>query len=186
MKKSTWLLCIALLVTMLQAACSKQALQATYDKQTTNIEKFLETVISKDTTARLTENGGTYRLILHDTLPAGRDSLLDGGSVSLYYACYTLTSSTISAANLLATNLKELATSVKWTLTDTTGFKLDTLRLDNSLVEGLRLGLHGVQPGDEGYILFNGKYGFGDNEYGMIPAKSALVYQIWIENVFYE
>ena len=70
MKKSTWLLCIALLVTMLLAACSKQALQATYDKQTTNIEKFLETVISKDTTARLTENGGTYRLILHETLPA--------------------------------------------------------------------------------------------------------------------
>ena len=186
MRKSTWLLCIALLVTVLAAACTKQALQTTFDKQTTIIEKFLETLVSKDTTARLTENGGSYRLILHDTLPAGRDSLLDGGSVSLYYACYTLTSTSISAANLVATNLKALAASASWNITDTTVFKLDTLRLDKSLVEGLRLGLHGVQPKDEGYILFNGKYGFGNNEYGMIPAKSALVYQIWIENVFYE
>lgn len=182
MKRSTLLLCIVLLLALL-AACSKQALQSTFDKQTTNIEKFLETLLKSDTTARLTQNGGSYRLILHDTLPKGRDSLLEGGRVSLYYACYTLTSTSLSTSNLVATNLKELATKAKWNITDTTVFKLDTLVLDKSLVEGLRLGLHGVQPGDEGYVLFNGKYGFGENEYGMIPAKSALVYQIWIENV---
>lgn len=183
MKRSTLLLCIALLLALLMAACSKQALQTTFDKQTTNIEKILETLLKSDTTARLTQNEGTYRLILHDTLPKGRDSLLEGGRVSLYYACYTLSSTTISTSNLVATNLKALATKAKWNITDTTVFKLDTLVLDNSLVEGLRLGLHGVQPGDEGYVLFNGKYGFGKNEYGMIPAQSALVYQIWIENI---
>ena len=182
MKRSTLLLCIALLLALL-AACTKQALQTTFDKQTTNIEKFLETQLKSDTTARLTQNEGTYRLILHDTLPKGRDSLLEGGRVSLYYACYTLTSTSISTSNLVATNLKALATKAKWTITDTTVFKLDTLVLDKTLVEGLRLGLHGVQSGDEGFVLFNGKYGFGENEYGMIPAKSALVYQIWIENV---
>ena len=184
MKRSTCIFAAVLLAAVWALSCSKQAVQTTYDKQTTNIEKFLEAQMKADTNARLTLSDWAYRLILHDTLPAHRDSLREGGRVSLHYACYTLTSSSVSKSNLIATNRESVAKSAGWTLSDTAQFKLDTLRLDGSLLEGLRRGLLGVKAQDEGYILFNGKYGFGKKEHGMIPANAALVYQIWIEQIY--
>ena len=167
----------------LVAACTKQSLQTTYDKQSGFIESFVQSQMKSDTTATLRENAGSYRLILHDTLDVRRDSLLAGGLVSLYYACFTLTGNSLNRSNLVATNLKEMAQAAGWALSDTTRYKLDTIRLDNNLLPGLYNGLLGVQAGDEGYILFTGKYGYGNTERGMIPARSALAYQIWIENV---
>ncbi len=167
----------------LAAACSKQSLQATYDKQSSYIEAFVQSQMKADTTATLRENGGSYRLLVHDTLDVRRDSLLEGGQVSLYYACYTLSGNSLNSSNLVATNLKQLAKAAGWNLSDTTRYKLDTLRLGADLVPGLRNGLLGVQAGDQGYILFTGKYGYGNTERGTIPAKSALAYQIWIESV---
>ena len=89
----------------------------------------------------------------------------------------------MSTSNLIETNIIEIARQARWDLTDTTIFQPSTFRLDNNLVEGLRLGLHGVQPQDECYILFTGEYGYGNKENGTIPAKSALVYYILVENV---
>ena len=54
---------------------------------------------------------------------------------------------------------------------------------DASLLEGLRKGLLGVQPGEECEIVFSGKYGFGKKSFGMIPANSALLYKIWVAGV---
>ncbi len=167
----------------LAAACSKQSLQATYDKQSSYIEAFVQSQMKADTTATLRENGGSYRLLVHDTLDVRRDSLLEGGQVSLYYACYTLSGNSLNSSNLVATNLKQLAKAAGWNLSDTTRYKLDTLTLDKSLVPGLATGLEGVQPLDEGYILFTGKYGYGASEKGTIPARSALAYYFWIENI---
>ena len=172
----------AILALLVSAGCAKQA-QATYDKQSGYIESFISTQMGKDATATLTRNGGAYRLTLHDTLDADRDSLLPGGKVSLVYGCFTLTGSSVSLSNLVSTNWKDLARAAGWELTDTTRFKLDTLVLDGSLVEGLAAGLEGVQPWDEGYILFTGKYGFGKSERGTIPARSALAYYYLIENI---
>ena len=183
MKKSIFIL----LVLMVLAACSKQSLQATYDKQITNIESFIQSQLSKDPDARLIkEEEGVYRLNLHDTLDRELhrpDSLAWGGEVSLFYACFVLTGSSLTTSNLVATNLKELAQQAQWNLTDESIFKLDTLKLDNNLVPGLAKGLRGVQPEDEGYVLFTGKYGFGKTERGTIPARSALAYYYWIENI---
>ena len=178
MKRST-----VILLLILMAACSKQSLQSTYDKQASYIEGFVSAQMKKDTLATLTKNGNVYRLTLHDTLDVDRDSLKPGGMVSLVYGCFTLTGNSISLSNLVSTNWKELAQAAGWTLTDTTHFKLDTLVLDNSLVEGLAAGLEGVQQWDEGYILFTGKYGFGKYERGTIPARSALAYYYFIENI---
>ena len=185
MKKSAFIL----LVLMALAACTKQSLQTTYDKQITNIESFLTAQMNKDPKATLVRGDGVYRLNLHDTLDVDlhrTDSLEWGGKVSLFYACFVLTSSSISTSNLVATNLKELAQTAKWELTDESIYKLDTLKLDNTLVPGLAEGLKGVQPLDEGYILFTGKYGFGKYERGTIPARSALAYYFWIENIYNE
>ena len=172
----------ALLALLVSAGCAKQE-QATYDKQSGYIENFISTQMGKDATATLTRNGGAYRLTLHDTLDPTRDSLAWGQRVSLYYGCFTLTSASLSTSNLVATNFKELAAQAKWDTSDESRFQLDTITLDASLVPGLADGLAGVQPQDEGYILFTGKYGYGASSKGTIPASSALVYYFLIENI---
>ena len=85
----------------------------------------------------------------------------------------------------MATNVIEVAEMAKWKLTDSTNiFHLDTIRVDKKLVEGLYLGLQGVQQFDHGYVLFTGEYGFGNMARGTIPARSALVYQYVIDEIF--
>ncbi|MBO6096241.1 MAG: hypothetical protein J6P56_02875 [Bacteroidales bacterium] len=185
MRRSTVILAAGLAAALI-AACTKQSLQTTYDKQTTYIENFVSAQMKTDTNATLTRNGGAYRLTLHDTLSADRDSLLWGQKVALYYGCFTLTSASVSSSNLVSTNIQELAKKAGWSLSDTTIFKLDTITLDKNLLPGLADGLTGVQELDEGYILFTGKYGYGKNERGMIPALSALVYYFAIDEIFNE
>ena len=180
------LLLAAILAMAVIAACSKLSVKSTYEKQSTYIEGFVSAQMSKDPQATLTRNGGAFRLTLHDTLDrvfGQRDSLRKGGTAVVWYACYTLTSSSVSSGNLVATNVKQLATSAGWNLSDTLRYKPDTLRLDGTLVRGLQEGLHGVQQYDECYILFTGEFGFGNNERGTIPARSALAYQFWIESI---
>lgn len=182
MKADTGIL-TALLGVALLAACTRESLQSTYDKQATYIDNFITSTLQSDTNATLTRNGGACRINLHDTLDAGRDSLRPGGKAALYYGCFLLTGATVSTSNLVATNLRELADAAKWELSDTTIYKLDTIVLDKSLVPGLMDGLAGVQPLDEGYILFTGQHGFGNVQRGTIPARSALAYYFWIENI---
>ena len=50
-------------------------------------------------------------------------------------------------------------------------------------IEGLKNGLRGVRGGEHCQILFSGKYGFGNEEFGIIPANSALLYEIWVEAI---
>ena len=175
-----------LILALALAPCTKQSLQSTYDKQTSNIESFIAAQMGKDATATLVRNEGSYRLNLHDTLDAvyaRPDSLAWGGKVALYYACFTLTGNSLSTSNLVSTNLRQLAEQAGWNLTDQDRFKPDTLTLDKSVLPGLANGLAGVQPLDEGYILFTGKYGYGASQKGTIPARSALAYYFLIDNI---
>ena len=167
---------------LLAPGCIKQSLKTTYDKQAGYIDSFVQTQMKADPEATLVRNEGAWRLTLADLKDPG-DSLLAGGQVTLEYASYILTGSSISASNLIETNRKDIADAAKWTLSDTTVFQPVTLKLDKTLVEGLRMGLHGVQPGDEAYILFTGEYAYGNKENGTIPAKSAMVYHVWIESI---
>lgn len=177
--------CLTLLLLSLPA-CNKESLQATYNKQETIIENFINAQLKSDGNATLTRTEGVYRITLHDTLdtPVRRaDSLLWDGQVTLRYACYILTAASINSSNLVATNVRSVATEAGWSLSDTAQFHPVTLTLDKTLLEGVRLGLYGVQPEDEGYILFNGKFGYGDKDQGTIPARSALAFRIWIDNI---
>ena len=176
----------ALLAAGLVLGCNKQSVQLTYDKQEANIASFIEAQTRSDTTATVVYKDGTVRLTVHDTL--GRqglraDSLAAGGTVSFYYAGYVLTKTTVDRSNLFATNHKNTADAAGWKLSDTTAFRIETLTLDDSLLPGLYKGLEGVRNQDECYILFSGKYGYGDHVQGTIPAKSALVYHVWVSSI---
>ena len=184
-KKSTLLLSIGL-VAGLVLGCTKQSIQATYDKQETYIASFVAAQTKNDTTATVTYKDGSVRIVLHDTLSRTglrADSLTQGGTVSFYYAAYTLTGSSVSRSNLVSTNHKATADASGWKISDTTAFYIQTLTLDDTLIPGLQKGLEGVRNQDECYILFSGKYGYGARVQGTIPARSALVYHVWVSSI---
>ena len=186
MKTSTRILVSALFLAALIPACNKQSLELAYDKQETNIDNFVTAQCNADTTATVTYKDGVVRIVLHDTLAREgllADTLRAGGNVSFYYAGYTLTSATISKDNMFATNHKETADNAGWRLSDSTAFNILTLSLDNQLLDGLQRGLEGVRNQDECYILFSGEYGYGSHAQGTIPARSALVYHIWVNSI---
>lgn len=175
MKRALLILLAALLAA---AACTKQQVQNYYDKQQSAIDKFVTAAKGVKTIYK----GNAVRVILKEGTTA--DSLATDGVVSFYYGGYTLNGTSLNDNNLFATNYKTLAESSRWTLSDESTFALTTLKLDETpLLEGLRDGLAGVRGGEECYIIFLGKYGFGNHASGTIPAKATLVYHIWVDSI---
>jgi hypothetical protein len=186
MKKSTRILAAGLLLALLMPACNKDSVQMTYDKQETNIANFVEARLKADETATVTYKDGVVRVVMHDTLHREgllADTLRTGGTVSFHYAGYTLSGNNVSASNLFATNHKATADAAGWRLSDTTAFNIMTITLDDRLLDGLQRGLEGVRGQDECYILFSGKYAYGSRIQGTIPARSALVYHVWVSSI---
>ena len=166
------------------ASCSKEERKSQLSRQETNIESFINNMLSSVDTAYVVRNSGVDRLVI---VPGEGDSLDASGTVSFYYAGYVMNSSTISNSNLFATNSPDIAESVSWEVSDTTAFDIKTLNLaDAELVEGLKRGLVGTRGGQECYILFSGKYGFGKKTLGTIPANAALAYHVWVESITIE
>lgn len=162
-------------------SCSKQQLQTTYDSQDKKIDSFIQSQLSGGRAIRVYADGGVNRLVLVEG--TGEDSLSTRGTVSFFYAAYTFSGS-VSASNLFATNSESTAASAGWDKLTDSDFAAKTLNIGNdTMVEGLRKGLFGVKEGQECYIIFSGKYGFGSKPIGTIPANSALLYHIWVDSI---
>ena len=130
-------------------------------------------------TLNVVRSGGANRLV---TKEGEGEELQRNGFVSFYYAGYKFSGS-FSAANLFVTNHQATAEQSGWNLTDA-DYQIYEINLaDAKLVQGLKDGLLGVKAGEECEILFSGKYGFGNEKFGIIPANSALLYKIWVVGV---
>ena len=168
-------LILLLFLAVLLSACVKEKLETIYSKQETQIDSYLakSSVVNGDT-LDIVYNNGSARLIKTE----GRgDGLKENGAVSFYYAGYIFTS---SPSTLFDTNHEETASKAKFDLTDP-DFELFEINMkDDRLLEGVRNGLLGVKAGEECEILFSGKYGFGNEVFGIIPANSALLFKIWV------
>ena len=163
------------------SSCKEQSLETTYSSQEDRIDSFIESLLNQDPDMTVVHNGGSNRIVLQEGSGKG---LAAGGTVSFHYAGYIFTGSAPSPGNLFATNREDTANESGWTLTEP-DYSIPKLKLadDSKLVEGLRKGLLGVKAGEICYIVFSGKYGFGDEIIGSIPANSALIYQIWVESL---
>ncbi|MGM9743131.1 MAG: FKBP-type peptidyl-prolyl cis-trans isomerase [Candidatus Cryptobacteroides sp.] len=163
------------------ASCSKEERKSQMSRQESNIETFINGMLAKVDTAYVVRNRGVDRLVI---VPGEGDSLDVSGTVSFRYAGYVMNSSSLNNANIFATNSPDVAESVGWEVSDTTAFDIKTLNIgDDDLVEGLKRGLEGTKGGQECYILFSGKYGFGKKTLGTIPANAALAYHVWVESI---
>jgi FKBP-type peptidyl-prolyl cis-trans isomerase len=177
-------LIFTLIVILPVSSCLKEKREATYNSQEDKIDKYISTNMYKKTgditdTLRVEYRGGASRLVITE---GNGEKLKADGMVSLYYAGYTFTGNK-SSNNLFITNHKETAEGAKWALTDES-FELKLIDMaDTELLKGLKEGLVGVQSGEHCEILFSGKYGFGKKPFGIIPANSALLFEIWVEAV---
>ena len=176
-------LTIAVILSM--SSCMKEKREATYTAQEEKIDKYITSNMYKNVgtgteaktdTLRVEYNGGASRLITEEGIG---EELKADGTVSFYYAGYSFNGSK-SYTNLFATNHKETADAAQWSLTDA-DYELMTVDLaDSGLIQGLKDGLLGVKSRESCQILFSGKYGFGKKPFGIIPAESALMFEIWV------
>lgn len=150
---------------------------------TTETYEYEQKIQTRDTTwtdsLRVVYHSGSTRLVWDE----GTGPMLDpDGSVSFYYAGYTFSGS-ITKQNLFVTNHQPTAEASGFALTDA-DYELYEINLgETELIEGLRNGLTGVRAGERCEILFSGKYAFGNTTFGIIPANSALAFQIWVVGV---
>ncbi len=161
------------------SSCIKEKLEETYNKQEEQIDSYITGAANQNEGYTISYNGGSSRL----TKVAGEGpALSEEGSVSFYYAGYTFNGS-ISPSGLFGTNHQATAESSNWTLTAPEYSLMEVNLGEDDLLEGVRNGLVGVKAGEECEILFSGKYAFGNSRFGMIPAKSALAFKIWVVGV---
>ncbi len=180
MRSSLYISAAAVAICLLAVSCGKEALKTTYGNQEKYIESIAES-LQKDGTATITRNEGSVRV----TVAEGQgEELREGGAVSFYYAGYFLNSGSLSNNNVFATNYDTFAQSIGWAVSDSTVFAVQTIDLaEDEIVEGLRNGMIGVKGGEECYVLFSGKHGFGGKIVGTIPRNAALAYHLWIKSV---
>ena len=170
---------------IMAVSCVKTQLETTYNKQEDQIDQYItkNMVVKNEAggtdTLRVVRNGGANRLVKKE---GSGEELNPDGYVSFYYAGYTFSGS-LSAANLFATNMLSVAEEAGWKNTDIENDLYEVSMNDAEFIEGLRNGLMGVKAGEECEILFSAKYGFGNKTLGIIPAKTALLYRIWVIGV---
>ena len=170
------------------ASCVKEKRETTYNAQESKIDQYItnnmyvkysENGESKTDTLRVVYRGGSTRLV---TTEGAGEELKSDGIVTFYFAGYSFSGSK-NYSSMFATNHQETATAAKWELTDP-DYALCTIDMGkDEIIEGLRQGLVGVKSGEVCQILFSGKYAFGKKPLGIVPANSALLYEIWVEGV---
>ncbi len=167
-------------VMLLSFSCTKEEVKLRYSRQEENIESFINSVLAANDSAYVVHNKGVSRLVVR----RGAGDSLRGGEVVFYYSGYVLSGSSVNISTMFTTNDKAHADSIGWKVSDPSSFApahIDTE--DKDVIGGLRYGLEGVRAGEESYILFSGKYGFGKKPLGTIPANSALAYYVRIEEI---
>ena len=167
---------ITAFIAVSMTSCMGSKLELAYNNQEGRIDSY---IAGKGEEYRSVRNGGANRLILKE---GEGEELKSGGFVSFYYAGYTFSGS-FSSSNLFVTNHQATAEQSNWNLTDPDYSICELSMTDARLIQGLKDGLVGVRAGEECEIIFSGKYGFGNRTFGMIPAKSALLYKIWVISV---
>jgi FKBP-type peptidyl-prolyl cis-trans isomerase len=183
--KNRFIQIFILTICSLATSCVKEQLETVYNKQEEQIDQYLtKAMVTTDEsgqpdTLRVVRNGGSNRLVRVEGIG---EELTKDGYVSFYYAGYTFNGS-VSASSLFSTNRLESAAEAGWSAEESEYTLYEINLKDADLIPGLKNGLEGVKAGEECEIVFSAKYGFGNKPLGMIPAKTALLYKIWVVGV---
>lgn len=166
---------------LLLCACGKSSLETTFANQSDKIDSYVTRQLESHPEYRVVYDEGVVRMIIAEGEGA---ELAKGGKVTFYYSGYNFNNTSANANTMFATNDPDIAGASNWNLSDSTLFVPATITLGkDKLVTGLEIGLRGVQAGEDSYIFFSGKYGFGKQQIGTIPANAAICYHVRIEEI---
>ena len=125
-----------------------------------NQDKYIDSYISSHYAENAVyHNGGSSRIVLTEG-PQGAPIIEKGDSVYLYYAGYTFGQRGPE-----------------------TGFVLDSgmVRVGSGdLIKGLDASLPGARQGEEALILFSADDGYGTQPVGLVPANTALLFDVGV------
>ena len=172
---------ILLAAAALALSCTKESRDLIYANQEAKIESFVDKQTASDPNVRVVRNGGSTRVVM---VEGEGPELTPRGKASVNFAGYNFTGGSVGASSLFATNSRDVASASGWKLSDESIFEAIELDLtDKGLLQGLRDGLEGVREGEECYILFNGKHGYGKKKIAKVPSNAALAWHLWIKSV---
>lgn len=174
-KKPAFYIILLLISAAIFASCNKEERDATA-KQEDAIEKYINSRFADNEIVR---NNGSNRIIIEKK--EGDSTILEkGDTLCFYYAGFVFSN---GPSALFATNLETVAQTNNFTLTDP-DFNIAKIAYSKkNFIEGLYNGLDGISEGEHALILFSAKYGFGNNTVYNIPKFSALIYEIWTEQI---
>lgn len=174
-------LILAALAVCFLSGCGNSSLETSFVSQSEKIDSYVSKQMESHPEYRAVYKDGVVRMIVSE---GEGEELETGGTVSFYYAGYNFNNATATASTMFATNDADIAAAAKWNLSDSTLFQPMTVTLGKDpLVKGLEIGLEGVKTGEDSYILFSGRHGFGKHALGTIPANAALCYHVRVEEV---
>lgn len=163
------------------SSCMKEERELTYSNQESKIEKFVQKQLETAPDTRVVYNQGTTRVVISEGEGV---ELTARGIAGIYFAGYDFSSGSIDKGKMFATNNYSFAVGAGWELSDESVY--ETLKVDladKGTIEGLRSGLEGVMEGEECYILFSGRHGFGKDKIGTISANAPLAFHVWVQTV---
>ena len=120
---------------------------------------------------------GAVRVIIDPAASSAR-MLQKGDSVYFHYSGYIFSG---GKGSLFATNDSEVAEAAGF-ITDGNPFNIKYG--SSALLEGLRLGLEGVQEGEHCYIIFSARYGYGNQIMANLPKLTPLLFEITVDKIF--
>jgi FKBP-type peptidyl-prolyl cis-trans isomerase len=167
------LIILALLPLAALASCQQQDAATTYSNQEEAIDKY---VYSKFDSSAVHHTNGVTRVTLTKAA-AGADSLEMGDTAYFYWAGYLFSN---GPGTLFSTDDPKVSTAYA----DTIPAKVKLG--ETAMIKGLENGLAGIKKGEESYIIFSGKYGFGSDNVYNITKLSALIYHVRLTDIIKE
>lgn len=164
------LLLVAAAFTVL--SCDKEDRKNTYANQEAAIDSY---VAGFSVENRVVYRKGSVRVVIQEGTSV--DTLKRGDSLYFYFSGYTFN---YGRGSLFATNVKEVAEAADFY---TDGLPKKIKYGSDAMIEGLKNGLEGMRVGENSYIMFSGKYGYGNQIMFNIPKMTPLFFDITIDKI---
>ncbi len=161
-----------LAIALMTVSCEKQDRENTYISQEGMIDSYIS---SLDDSYRVMRQNGANRVVVREG--SSRDSLRLGDSVYFYYSGYQFSR---GKGAFFATNDAETA-EANGVVVSGEPFKLRYG--SDALIKGLHEGMAGVREGENCYIIFSAKYGYGNEIMFNLPKLTPLFFDIKVEKV---
>lgn len=142
-------------------SCDKEDRKNTYASQEAAIDSYVAGFSAEN---RVVYRKGSVRVVMQEGTSV--DTLKRGDSLYFYYSGYIFN---YGKGSLFATNVEGLPLKIKYG--------------SDAMIEGLKNGLEGMRTGENSYIMFSGKYGYGNQIMFNIPKMTPLFFDITIDKI---